>query len=66
MVKSSKNKDYEGLEGKVLDETKHTFKVEADKTITILKKDSVFLIDSDVVEGNKIEKRPEDRVKIKG
>ncbi len=59
------NKQQQGLKGLIVDETKYAFVVKNKKERTILKKDNKFLIDQDIIEGNKILKRPEDRVKIK-
>jgi RNase P/RNase MRP subunit p29 len=54
------------LTGKIIDETKNTFRLRVkDRTITILKKDKEFRIDGKRIDGNKIMKRPEERIKIK-
>ncbi len=66
-IKKAGNKEIIGLKGKIVDETMHTFKVKVDKkTKTILKKNNTFMINNNEIEGNKIIKRPEDRIKIKG
>ena len=64
-ITKSKNKQHENLEGVIVDETKHTFKVKGDKIRTILKKGNEFLIGSDRIEGDKITKKPEERIKIR-
>jgi RNase P/RNase MRP subunit p29 len=46
--------------------TKNTFTIKTqNKTITILKKDKKFKINKDKIDGNKITKKPEERIKIK-
>ncbi|MGV8162949.1 MAG: ribonuclease P protein subunit [Candidatus Nanoarchaeia archaeon] len=63
---SSKNKEQENIKGKIIDETKNTFKIKTqNKTITILKKQKKFIIDKQKIDGNKISKRSEERIKIK-
>ncbi|MFH1506417.1 MAG: ribonuclease P protein subunit [archaeon] len=65
-ITDSKNKQLIGIQGKVLDETKNTFIIQTkDNEKTILKKDTVFSIDGKTIDGSKILKRPEDRVKLK-
>jgi RNase P/RNase MRP subunit p29 len=62
----SKNKEQENIQGKIIDETKNTFKIKTDKkTIIILKQDKIFKIENQKIEGNKITKRNEERIKIK-
>lgn len=65
-VVDSNNKSNIGIEGKVLDETKNTLKI-GDKTI--LKKDVVieFCVDDQKIkiEGKKLLKSPEERIKIR-
>jgi ribonuclease P protein subunit POP4 len=62
----SKNKEQENINGKIIDETKNTFKIKTDKkTITILKQDKIFKIENQKIDGNKITKRSEERIKIK-
>lgn len=52
--------------GKIIDETKNTFKIQTkQKIITILKNKKRFLIGNDEIKGEKITKKPEDRIKIK-
>ncbi len=67
----SRNTQLQGLTGKIVDETRSSFKVLVTKQKfrefkMIMKKDNVFLIERRLVEGNKIMKQPEDRIKIKG
>lgn len=62
----SNNKEQTGIKGKIIDETKNTFKIKTiNKTITILKTDKKFKINNQKIDGNKINKRPEERIKIK-
>ena len=52
--------------GTIIDETKNTFKVKTkNKTITILKNKKRFLIGNEEINGEKITKKPQDRIKIK-
>lgn len=54
------------INGKIIDETKNTFKVQTQKKIiTILKNKKTFLIGNETIEGQKITKKPEERIKIK-
>jgi len=66
IIIKSNNKQQENIEGKIIDETKNTFKIKTKKqTIIILKKDKEFQINKQKIEGDKITKRPEERIKIK-
>ncbi len=54
------------FEGIIVDETKNTIKIETEKKIiTVIKKEATFKINDKLVEGRKIAKRPEDRIKAK-
>jgi len=69
-IARSRNNQLQGLTGKIVDETRNSFKVLVTKQKfrefkIIMKKDNVFLIEKRLIEGNKIMKRPEDRIKIK-
>jgi ribonuclease P protein subunit POP4 len=65
-ITQSKNKEQKNIQGKIIDETKNTFKIKTEKKIiTILKKDKEFKIDNQKIDGNKITKKPEERIKIK-
>lgn len=65
-ITKSNNKEQEGITGKIVDETKNTFKIKTkQKTIIILKNNKTFTIQNEKIEGNKITKRPEERVKTK-
>jgi len=61
----SKNKTLEGVEGKVIDETKNTIKIVDSKNRekTLVKGQITFMLGSKVVEGKKIAKRIEERIK---
>lgn len=66
----SRNKQLIGLSGKIVDETQQSFKVLVNKRTfrefkIILKRDAAFMIDGKLVDGNKILKRPEERIKTK-
>jgi len=65
-IVDSKNKEQKNIKGKIIDETKNTFTIKTqNKTIKILKKDKKFKIENQKIDGNKITKRPEERIKIK-
>jgi len=63
-VLQAANKTYVDIEGVIIDETKNTFII---KTNTgekiVLKKDTEFNIDNEIIQGNKITKRLENRLK---
>jgi ribonuclease P protein subunit POP4 len=67
----STNKQLQGLQGKIVDETRDSFKVLINKKNfkefkMIFKNGNTFKIGSLTVDGSKIMKRPEDRIKLKG
>ncbi len=65
-VIESKNLSLKGKKGKILDETKESFTIrENGKEIMILKRGSTFKINNNLINGDDILKRPEDRLKIK-
>ncbi|HDD70634.1 MAG TPA: ribonuclease P protein subunit, partial [Candidatus Woesearchaeota archaeon] len=69
-VKKSKNKALEGIEGLIIDETKHLFVIEVDDSVKKVQKDcNIFQIsfDKEAVEldGSLISVSPEDRIKLK-
>ena len=65
-VIESKNLSLKGKKGKILDETKESFTIREDnKEVMILKKGSTFKINNNLINGDDILKRPEDRLKIK-
>lgn len=63
----STNPGVENLKGKIVDETKHTFKILTNnkEEKTILKKGTIFKINGKNVEGDQILHRPEERIKFK-
>lgn len=66
MIIKSKNNSLKGLKGIVLNETKNSFKVKTSSGVkTILKNVSTFKINGNVIEGNKIVKKPHERIKMK-
>ena len=65
-VVQSKNKSNFGMKGKVVNETKHTLKIETQGKIkTLMKENITFKIKSKglIIEGKTINKRPEERLK---
>ena len=65
-IVNSTNKSLIGIKGIIVDETLATFKIEYNNSIkVILKNGSIFKIGSIEVQGSKIIKRPEDRIKVK-
>ena len=62
----STNKTEVGISGEVVDETKETFTVITENGEKMLfKKNIVFTLNSERVEGKSIRKRPEERIKGK-
>lgn len=65
-ILKSKNKSLESIKGTITDEGKNSFKI---RTIngekTVLKSNTIFSITGKVVDGNKILKSPQDRIKMK-
>ena len=58
--------DKKEIKGTIIDETKNTFKVQTNKkTITLLKNKKQFIIDGKKINGEKITKKPEERIKLK-
>jgi len=66
-VVQARNKSLELMEGKIIDETKNTFRIINGKNTqkTLLKKGTFFLIGSKIIRGNNILCRPEERIKLK-
>ena len=63
---ASKNKGQINMKGTIINETKYTFTIHMQGTDKkILKKDATFLINGKTILGNKITKRPEERIKTK-
>ena len=59
-------KHQQGVEGIIVDETKNTFTIFTDgKEKKIMKNEKEFMIEETIIKGNKIQKRPEERIKIK-
>ena len=66
----AQNQSLKGMNGKIIDETKHTFVVMVNnEEKTIMKKGCVFQFkfgeETLNVDGDLLEKRPEERIKIK-
>jgi len=69
-IVSSSNRQFLGLTGKIVDETRDSFKILVNKRNfkefkVIFKKGNTFKIGGFMVQGIKIAKRPEDRIKLK-
>jgi len=66
-ITKSKNKTQEEIKGKIIDETKNTITIitEENKTKKLLKKDIEFTINEKTINGKKIQKKPEERIKRK-
>ncbi len=65
-IQESRNKTLEGLKGCIIDETKNTFRIKtSDDVKTVMKNTSVFMIGKDRICGDKIVKRPHERIKLK-
>lgn len=65
-VTKAANKQLQGIEGKIVDETKNTFTIKTQtKELKILKKGNEFQINNQKINGEKITRRPEERIKIK-
>lgn len=65
-ITDSKNSEQKNIKGKIIDETKNTFTIQTEtKTVRIIKADKKFKIENEKIDGNKITKRPEERIKIK-
>ena len=63
-ILSSSNSTYIGTVGTVLDETKNSFVIDVDgKRKVILKKGTKFVIDKQILDGDDIARRIEDRIK---
>lgn len=64
-VCEASNAHYVGLAGTIVDETKNSFRIETDTGVekVILKKGTCFLIEGNLIPGNEITKRLEDRIK---
>lgn len=66
----TRNRQLLGLKGKIVDETKNSFKFLVNKKNfrefkIIMKKDNAFRIGNKIFEGNKLMKRTEERIKLK-
>ena len=65
-ILEAKNKIQKGLKGVIVDETKNTFIIKtANGNKRVLKQDLEFLIAGKKIQGKKITKRLEDRIKIR-
>jgi len=66
-VMNATNKSLQGIEGSIIDETKNAFKIASSnqEEKIVLKKGAVFMINNNIINGNEIIKRPEERIKLK-
>ena len=66
-VVQARNKSLEGITGRIIDETKNTFKILTDKQEekTLLKQGAVFMINKNRIIGKNFLHRPEERIKAK-
>ena len=69
-IVSSNNRQLLGLTGKIVDETRDSFKVLVNKRNfkefkMIFKKGTTFKIGGMTIQGSKIAKKPEERIKLK-
>ncbi|MCC7575065.1 ribonuclease P protein subunit [Candidatus Woesearchaeota archaeon] len=65
-ITKSTMKHQQGVEGIIVNETKNTFTILSDgKEKKILKNKKEFMIEETKINGKKIQKRPEERIKIK-
>ena len=62
-VIDAKNPSNIGIEGFVIDETKSTFVVKNKERKTIIKENVTIEVDNKIIEGKKLAKRPEERIK---
>ncbi|MCF8013345.1 ribonuclease P protein subunit [Candidatus Woesearchaeota archaeon] len=66
-ITKTKNMEQQGIKGIITNETKNTFQIQTiKKSIKILKNNKEFKIQNETIQGNKIAKKPEERIKIKG
>ena len=65
-IVSHPNTTLTSTQGKIRDETKHTFLVETqNKLKTVPKQGATFTINNNTIDGTTITKRPHDRIKMK-
>jgi len=66
-VVQARNKRLEGVEGRIIDETKNTLRIITDeqKEKTLLKQGAVFLVNKQKITGADILCRPEERIKLR-
>jgi ribonuclease P protein subunit POP4 len=63
-VIGAKNKSLVGIKGKIIDETKNTITIQTEKTKKkIIKTQVTIKINNEIIEGKKIAKRMEERLK---
>lgn len=62
-VIDAKNPSNIGIEGVVIDETENMFIIKNHETKKIVKQNVTIKIGNDIIEGRKLVKRPEERIK---
>ncbi len=63
-VQSSRHQDYVRMKGKVVDETKFTFRINTKTGVKMIPKaGNIFLLNGKEIVGRRIMFRPEDRIK---
>ena len=69
-IVKARNKQLLGLKGKIVDETKNSFKMLINKRNfrefkMIMKQGNIFMINNKIIDGSKISRKIEDRIKSK-
>ena len=66
-ITKSKNKTLTGLNGKIIDETKNmlTLMTGQEKKVKLIKNEVTIKIDGIEINGEKLQKKPEERIKTK-
>lgn len=69
-ITKTNNKEQQKIKGTIIYETKNTLSIRVQgaehRTLVVMKNNKEFKINNEKIEGNKITKRPEERIKIKG
>lgn len=66
-VIQGRNKSLEGIQGRIIDETKNSFKIRTNKEEekSVMKQGTVFMIDNHEITGKNIVFKIEERIKLK-
>ncbi len=62
-ITESRNTSLIGLKGTIIDETKNTFTITNHKDRKVMKEACIFNIEGNIVNGESLVARPEDRIK---